>query len=318
MAVGAVSAGTWIQKDPIQAFMQKAAADNATKQAEAKAAAPTAAPAADTATSSSAVPQDAAKITASAVVTAQSEPSSQEITKTYANGSVEGDNAGMATGMSKSARDNIESLNFGISIYNGAKKCLEDTAGIAHIRDVWGEEGAQLHIKCMQRAMQDGLDFMTEGLGAMQNSYNVTGTVLTQDSNGSFKPGQYTQAASGGGWSVSVKSTGEAKAVANGVDVSDQVSNSSSTGFDWRQVIAKQQAQPASVQDSSAQVSSAQTSSTQTGGTNNIDAGLSLLTQARASLDDFVARARKALAAYTPSQNAAPTGSPVQATDVSA
>jgi butyrate kinase len=59
--------------------------------------------------------------------------------------------------------------------------------------------------------------------------------------NGALKTGDYVQSKEEGGWSVSVKSTGEVKATANGADVSGQVSDSSSSGFKWSDIIAKRQ-----------------------------------------------------------------------------
>ncbi len=227
--------GTWIPKDQVQAYMQKVADNTAKMQAALAAsrpATPATAPTPQTSTS---------KVTSSAAMTAQSVPSSTEITKTYANGSAEAENVGMATGMAHSARINIETLNFGVSVYNSAKRSLENTAQLDEIRKVYGDKGVDAHIVLMKRAMVIGAEQINHGQAMMQSDYSVSGTVVTQDSNGFYKPGQYTQEASGPGWSVSVKSTGEAKAIANGLDVSDQVSNKSSTGFNWADEIAKQQ-----------------------------------------------------------------------------
>lgn len=236
MSVTAI--GTGIPNAQLQAFMQKVADAEAKTQPK-SAASPPAAPAAPAAAP---MPQTSpAKVTSSAAVTVQSEPSSSEITKTYTNGSAEAENVGMATGMAQSARINIETLNFGISVYNNAKSGLENTAQLDRTRQVYGEKRTQLFVDHLKAMMALGLQQMNHGQAMMQSDYRVSGTVVTQSDTGFYKPGQYTQNASGAGWSVSVKSTGEAKAIANGVDVSDQVSNASSTGFNWADVIAKQQ-----------------------------------------------------------------------------
>jgi hypothetical protein len=71
----------------------------------------------------------------------------------------------------------------------------------------------------------------------MKQEFQVNGTPLTRTEDGLFKVGDYVQATSGDGWSVSVsvKSTGEALATANGLDVSAQVDDSSATGVRWSQ-----------------------------------------------------------------------------------
>ena len=67
----------------------------------------------------------------------------------------------------------------------------------------------------------------------MGQEFTVSGTPLTQSRDGLFKIGEYVQSTSEAGWSVSVRSNGQATAIANGVDVSAQVDDSSSSGFRW-------------------------------------------------------------------------------------
>lgn len=169
-------------------------------------------------------------------------PASKAVTDTYAKGSPRSETVTMATGAAEIARQNMETINFGASIYNGATKELDNTEQLGKLFKAYGEKGLQLLFFCSQMIIRDGLSMMRDGQAAMNLHFKTSGPMLTKGEDGLFKPGQYTATAKGGGWSVEVKSTGEAKAVANGVDVSDQVSDSSSTGFKWSEQIARAKA----------------------------------------------------------------------------
>lgn len=171
--------------------------------------------------------------------TPQAPPAAAAPTAAYPKGSLEAENVQMAVGLSQAARTNIETLNLGVSIYNGAMRMLNDTAkldtlvakGKSHIADVIVHQA--------QKSIQSGLQFASGALGKMNAEFAVTGATVTRTADGVLKTGDYVQSRNDSGWSVSVKSTGEVKATANGVDVSDKVSDSSSSGFKWSDVIAK-------------------------------------------------------------------------------
>ncbi len=226
MSVTAV--GKWIPKDQVQAYMQKVAEDTKRLAKVLPPAAPT--------------PQtSASKVTSSAAVTVQSAPSSSDTTKTYANGSPEAENVGMATGMAHSARNNIEMVTLVDNIYNNSKTLLEDGNTLEKLRKVYGDQRVDKIIEIKKRDLEFGTKLMGLTQSKMRSEFSVSGTVVTQDGNGFYRTGQYTQEASSGGWSVSVKSTGEAKATANGIDVSARVPDKSTFGLSWADEIAKQQ-----------------------------------------------------------------------------
>lgn len=178
---------------------------------------------------------------ATTVSGATPEASPAQAATTYAKGTVESENVQMAVGMSQAARTNIETLNLGVSVYNGAMRDLNDTAkfdklvadGKSHIADVI--------VYINRRSIKFGLQMASGALGKMSAEFTVTGTPVAMAANGALKTGDYVQSKEEGGWSVSVKSTGEVKATANGADVSGQVSDSSSSGFKWSDIIAKRQ-----------------------------------------------------------------------------
>lgn len=171
------------------------------------------------------------------------------VAATYAKGSVESENVQMAVGVSQAARTNIETLNLGVGVYNGAMRTLNDTARFDRLVAEGKSHIADAIVYISRRSIKDGLQFASGALGKMSAEFTVTGTTVAVAANGVLKTGDYVQSKEEGGWSVSVKSTGEVKATANGVDVSGQVSDSSSSGFKWSDVIAKRQSVKATVDD---------------------------------------------------------------------
>jgi len=151
-------------------------------------------------------------------------------------GSVESENVQMATGMAKAARTNIETLNIGVGSYNGATRLLADKDRIEDLRRRGGDKAVETFIRGHEQIQRAALRLINGAQGAMAQEFTVTGTALSKADDGSYKIGDYVQSASGDGWSVSVKSTGQALAIANGVDVSAQVDDSSSSGFKWSAV----------------------------------------------------------------------------------
>jgi hypothetical protein len=154
-------------------------------------------------------------------------------TPSYSRGSVESENVQMATGMAKAARTNIETLNIGVSSYNGATRLLADKGYIENLRARGGDKVVDLFIRSHQQIQRGAVMLMNGASGKMAQEFTITGTPLSKAEDGSFKVGDYVQSTGGDGWSVSVKSNGQALAVANGVDVSAQVDDSSSSGFKW-------------------------------------------------------------------------------------
>jgi hypothetical protein len=183
-------------------------------------------------------PAASAAIKAAPAATASSSPPSTAAPAAapiYAKGSAESENVQMATGLAKAARNNIETLNMGSSVYNSATKDLADAARIDAIRKKSGDRYADLFVESSKILQRAGLLMMSGLEDKMRQEFTVTGTPLTRTEDGLFKVGDYVQATSGDGWSVSVKSTGEALAIANGLDVSAQVDDSSATGVRWSQ-----------------------------------------------------------------------------------
>lgn len=162
--------------------------------------------------------------------------SAPAVAPVYAKGSVESENVQMATGLAKAARNNIETLNMGSSVYNSATKDLADTAKIDAMRKKSGDRYADLFVESSRILQQAGLMMMKGLEDKMHQEFTVTGTPMTRTEDGLFKVGDYVQSASGDGWSVSVKSNGQAQAIANGLDVSGQIDDSSATGTRWPQV----------------------------------------------------------------------------------
>ena len=171
-----------------------------------------------------------------------SQPSTQPATRAvaspatpspYKRGSVESESVQMSTGMAKAARTNIETLNVGVSLYNGVTRQLANKELIEDLRRRGGDKIVDLFIRSSQQVQKVSLRMIEGASGKMAQEFKVTGAALSKADDGSFKVGAYTQSASEGGWSVSVKSSGQATAIANGVDVSAQVDDSSSSGFRW-------------------------------------------------------------------------------------
>jgi hypothetical protein len=158
---------------------------------------------------------------------------SASATPSYPRGSVESENAQMATGMAKAARTNIETLNIGVSSYNGATRLLADKNYVEDLRARGGDKVVDLFIRSHQQIQRGAMMLMNGASGKMAQEFTITGTPLSKADDGSFKVGDYVQSTGGEGWSVSVKSDGKALAIANGVDVSAQVDDSSSSGFKW-------------------------------------------------------------------------------------
>ncbi len=139
----------------------------------------------------------------------------------------------MATGMAKAARTNIETLNIGVGSYNGAARLLADQARIEDLRRRGGDKAVEIFIRGHQQIQRSALLMINGASGKMAQEFSVTGTALSRADDGSYRVGEYVQSTGGDGWSVSVKSNGQALAIANGVDVSAQVDDSSSSGFKW-------------------------------------------------------------------------------------
>lgn len=177
-----------------------------------------------------------AKVAASASPTppaTNSEPAAVSTASSYPRGSVESENVQMATGMAKAARTNIETLNIGVSMYNGAAGRLADGAHIEDLRRRGGDKVVDMFIRGHEQIQRAALTLINGASGKMAQEFTITGTALSQADDGSYKVGDYVQSTGGDGWSVSVKSNGQALAIANGVDVSAQVDDSSSSGFKW-------------------------------------------------------------------------------------
>lgn len=151
----------------------------------------------------------------------------------YKRGSVESENVQMATGMAKAARTNIETLNIGVGSYNGATRQLANKDLIEDLRRRGGDKAVEIFTIGTKQIQSTALRMIEGASGKMAQEFTITGTALSRAEDGSYKIGQYVQSASEAGWSVSVKSNGQATAIANGVDVSAQVDDSSSSGFRW-------------------------------------------------------------------------------------
>lgn len=154
-------------------------------------------------------------------------------TPAYPPGSVELENVQMATGMAKAARTNIETLNIGVSMYNGAAGLLADQGRIEDLRRRGGDKVVDMFMRGHQQIQRAALTLIDGASGKMAQEFTITGTPLSRAEDGAYKVGEYVQSTGGDGWSVSVKSNGQALAIANGVDVSGQVDDSSSSGFKW-------------------------------------------------------------------------------------
>lgn len=158
---------------------------------------------------------------------------SASVTPSYPPGSVESENVQMATGMAKAARTNIETLNIGVGSYNGATRLLADQDRIEDLRRRGGDKAVDMFIRGHKQIQRTALMMINGASGKMAQEFTITGTPLSKADHGAFKVGDYVQSTSGDDWSVSVKSNGQALAIANGVDVSAQVDDSSSSGFKW-------------------------------------------------------------------------------------
>jgi hypothetical protein len=161
------------------------------------------------------------------------QPPATPTASAYPRGSVASENVQMATGMAKAARTNIETLNIGVGSYNGATRLLADTAYIEDLRRRGGDKVVNTFIRSHQQIQRGALMLINGGAGKMAQEFTITGAPLTKTDDGFYRTGDYVQSTGGDGWSVSVKSNGQAKAIANGVDVSAQVDDSSSSGFKW-------------------------------------------------------------------------------------
>ena len=206
------------------------AAEREAAQSEAKA------PAAEPSVTVTLSPAATAAVRAAPATTRPAGAPTTAAAPVYAKGSAESENVQMATGLAKAARNNIETLNMGSSVYNSATKDLADTARIEAIRKKSGDRYADLFVESSKILQRAGLAMMSGLEDKMRQEFTVTGTPMTRTEDGLFKVGDYVQATSGDGWSVSVKSTGQALALANGLDVSAQVDDSSATGMRWSQV----------------------------------------------------------------------------------
>lgn len=164
---------------------------------------------------------------------ARSEPAAASTTSPYPRGSVASENVQMATGMAKAARTNIETLNIGVGSYNGATRLLADQDRIEDLRRRGGDKAVDMFIRGHKQIQRTALMMINGASGKMVQEFTITGAPLSQAEDGSYKVGDYVQSTGGDGWSVSVKSNGQALAIANGVDVSAQVDDSSSSGFKW-------------------------------------------------------------------------------------
>lgn len=167
--------------------------------------------------------------------------------ETYPKGSIASENNQMATGMAKVARDNIEMLAFGAGLVNGGVWMLNYTAELDELRSRGFGGEADMLIYTSERLIKMGLRQISGTTGKMNSEFQVTGTTLYRTTEGRLKLGDFTQSAGEAGWSVSVRSTGEVTALANGRDVSGQVDDSSMWGYRWSDVIAARKAKAAEV-----------------------------------------------------------------------
>lgn len=158
-------------------------------------------------------------------------PSSAAVS--YKPGSVESENVQMATGMARAARTNIETLNIGVGSYNGATRLLANKDLIEDLRRRGGDKAVEMFTRGHKQIQRTALLMIKGAAGKMAQEFSITGTALSRSAEGSYKVGEYVQSTGEMGWSVSVKSNGQATAIANGVDVSAQVDDSSSSGFKW-------------------------------------------------------------------------------------
>ncbi|GEM_PF-2233447 len=167
--------------------------------------------------------------------------------ETYPKGSLASENNQMATGMAKAARNNIEMLGLDISLINGGVWMLNNTAKFDEMRaqGMGGEVDMMVYIS--EKWINRGLFSLNATLRGMNSRFEVTGAPLYRTTEGKLRIGDFTQSAGEAGWSVSVRSTGEAVAIANGRDVSDQVDDSSAWGFRWSDVIAARKARDAAL-----------------------------------------------------------------------
>ncbi|MBI1685018.1 hypothetical protein [Caulobacter hibisci] len=165
--------------------------------------------------------------------------------ETYPKGSIESENNQMATGMAKVARDNIEMLAFGAGLVNGGIWMLNYTAELDELRSRGFGGEADMLVYTSERLIKMGLSSLGGTTGKMNSEFKVTGTTLYRTTEGRLKIGDFTQSAGEAGWSVSVRSTGEVTALANGRDVSGQVDDSSMWGYRWSDVIAARKAKEA-------------------------------------------------------------------------
>jgi hypothetical protein len=115
---------------------------------------------------------------------------------------VESENLQMAVGMSQAARTNIETLNLGVGIYNGAMRMLNDTAKLDTLVAEGKSHIADVIVYQAQRSIKNGLQFASGALGKMNAEFAVTGTTVTRTADGVLKTGDYVQSKNDGGWSV--------------------------------------------------------------------------------------------------------------------
>lgn len=167
--------------------------------------------------------------------------------ETYPKGSLASENNQMAAGMAKAARNNIETLGLDISLVNGGVWMLNNTERFDDLRarGMGGEVDMMVYIS--EKWINTGLSWLGSTLRGMNSRFEVAGAPLYRTTEGKLRIGDFTQSAGEAGWSVSVRSTGEAVAVANGRDVSDQVDDSSAWGFRWSDVIAARKARDAAL-----------------------------------------------------------------------
>lgn len=138
-----------------------------------------------------------------------------------------------ALGHAKSARIGIETLNFGVSLQQGALKMLNDEKMKAQVRQAYGDEGLALYVEAHKRLMQRGLEMASSAAQNLGGEFKITGQLLSTEASGVQRTGEYQLSASGPDWSVLVNHLGQAQVTAAGVDLSPLLATSSSSGFRW-------------------------------------------------------------------------------------
>jgi hypothetical protein len=138
-----------------------------------------------------------------------------------------------ALGVAKQARDDVESLEQNVAQYNSAKASLEDPAQLEAVRAKVGDERLRFHVAFMQRMLESSGRNVQDLTAKISRTYQVSGTPTARDAGGYLQLNAYTLTTGGPGWTSSVSSSGVARVVAGGADVSAQVDNRKMAGGVW-------------------------------------------------------------------------------------